>query len=274
MNFINTIKNFFSSERKRIRNICEYLNIKNYKIQSDLSVDVNGDVEIIDMPKFQLSFQFGIISGKFVIKNTGIKTCEFFPKEVEDLSIECNENLESLEGCPKVVGRNFYCGGNHKLSSLKGCPERIEGSFTTISCNLSNLKGGPKEVIGFYNCSYSFLDSLEGAPKECRSFDCNNNNLKSLKYCPTKILKSLRISDNPIESLEGYPDYLGREFFYNNIIIEPIVKIFESPYQFIELNNNYNFIRGDTVSHLRLRDALEETKLEMPDSIKGFKFIK
>jgi len=51
------------------------------------------------------------------------KDLSFFKKlRVVDGSLDCyNNNLTSLEGCPKVVTKGFYCSWNN-LVLLKYCP--------------------------------------------------------------------------------------------------------------------------------------------------------
>ena len=39
-----------------------------------------------------------------------------------------NNNLTSLEGCPKTVGGSFFCNYNN-LTSLEGIPKTIKGNF-------------------------------------------------------------------------------------------------------------------------------------------------
>ena len=54
-----------------------------------------------------------------------------------------NNNLTSLENCPKTVGGDFYCGYN-KLTSLEGAPEIAFGGFALFLNGCS--------VIGKLDC--------------------------------------------------------------------------------------------------------------------------
>ena len=120
--------------------------IINYTINTDLTIDVDGDVDLSYSEEEQLPdyIQFGTVTKHFYINN-------------------CNE-LESLKGCPKEVGRNFYCDKCPKLKSLKGVPQKVGGGFSCNECdNLESLKDCPKEVgEGFYCYRCSKLESLEG----------------------------------------------------------------------------------------------------------------
>ena len=72
---------------QEIHDICEEYNIKNYSINPDGSIDVNGDVIIVNKNLYKLPLKFNKVNGNFY----------------------CSYNkLTSLEGCPKYVGGNFY----------------------------------------------------------------------------------------------------------------------------------------------------------------------
>jgi hypothetical protein len=83
---------------------------KNYTINSDGIVDVDGKVDLCnrlgDMTK--LPVKFGKVSGFFAC---------------------IGNNLTTLECCPKYVGGVFYCR-NNKLTTLEGCPNYVGGDFT------------------------------------------------------------------------------------------------------------------------------------------------
>ena len=81
-----------------IHKICEKYNIKNYIINPDGSIDVEGDVFISNKNLDKLPLKFNYVSGVFV----------------------CSYNkLTSLEGSPKEVGIKLYCTGN-PLTTLNG----------------------------------------------------------------------------------------------------------------------------------------------------------
>jgi hypothetical protein len=79
--------------------------LKNYTINSDNTVDVNGNVNLYyrlgQMEK--LPVKFGKVSGNFY--------CEY-------------NNLTTLEHCPNYVGDHFWCHEN-ELTTLKGCPNYV-----------------------------------------------------------------------------------------------------------------------------------------------------
>jgi len=93
-----------------IEQICELYNIKNYTINKDGSIDVDGDVFLYKRNLNKLPLNFNKVSGVFY--------CD-------------NNELTSLVGAPKEVGGSFYCD-NNKLISLKGAPNRVGVVFTVI----------------------------------------------------------------------------------------------------------------------------------------------
>jgi len=92
-----------------IDSICEKYNIVNYTINSDGSIDVDGDVEIIGESLTLLPLNFNKVSGNF----------------------NCSINdLISLKGCPKYIDGNFYCYCN-QLTTFEYFPISIgqDGDF-------------------------------------------------------------------------------------------------------------------------------------------------
>ncbi len=93
-----------------IHKICEKYNIKNYIINPDGSIDVEGDVFISNKNLDKLPLKFNYVSGVFV----------------------CSYNkLTSLEGSPKKLGLKLYCSRN-PLTSLNG----FNLSYDKLVCSL------------------------------------------------------------------------------------------------------------------------------------------
>ena len=96
--------------------ICKKYNITNYTINPDGSIDVNGDVDLINKGLTELPLTFNKVSGWF----------------------DCSNNrLTSLKGSPKWVGRGFYCNRN-QLTSLEFCPDYVGGNFYCVKNNLTD----------------------------------------------------------------------------------------------------------------------------------------
>ena len=98
-----------------IEQICKKYRIKNYTINQDGSIDVDGNVWLYEKKLTELPLKFNKVNNDFY--------CDY------------NE-LESLEGSPKEVNGHFYCR-NNKLISLKYAPKIIRGGFY---CRCNNIK--------------------------------------------------------------------------------------------------------------------------------------
>jgi len=126
-----------------IHKICKEYGIKNYTVNTDGSIDVDGDVSLFGIGLTKLPLKFNHVSGYF----------------------NCYVNkLTSLEGCPQSVSGDFYCNTN-KLTTLEGGPKSVGGAFSCSDNNLTTLEGSPQSVGGYFNCGYNKLTTLEGCPK-------------------------------------------------------------------------------------------------------------
>jgi len=95
------------------------MDIENYTINADGTVDVDGNVNIT-------SLQGG-------------------PKQV-GRGFYCNDNnLTSLQGAPERVGGEFSCNYNN-LTSLQGGPERVGGHFFCSNNKLISLHQISKQI--------------------------------------------------------------------------------------------------------------------------------
>jgi hypothetical protein len=93
--------------------ICEKYNIKNYTINDDGTIDVNGNVNLYNKELTELPLTFNKVLGSFncgMNKLTSLKGC---PRWVED-DFSCHSNdLTSLEFAPDYVGVDFYSNWNN-----------------------------------------------------------------------------------------------------------------------------------------------------------------
>lgn len=184
----------------------DLLNIDNYTINDDGTVDVNGDVDIRSSELYSIPVRFRNVDGNFIC---------------------CNNKLVSLYGCPKSIGGDFDCSRN----------------------DLKSLEGGPERVGGDFNCSINILTSLNGCPISVgRYFDCSRNNLTSLEGCSNSIGGDFDCDDNPVYKLW---------------------ELFEDKSK-IELFNDYDIVRGDTVILDRLNDFLRTIYKDIT-SVEGYK---
>jgi len=132
-----------------------------------------------------------------------------------------HNNLESLEGAPKVVKGDFKCEGN-QLKSLVGAPQVVKGDFDCSNNRLTSLAGAPQNVKGDFFCNNNKLINLVGAPQEVGvDFYCPSNKLTSLVGAPQVVKGDFICSNNKLTSLEGAPQKVGKSLnFKNNTISE------------------------------------------------------
>ena len=123
-----------------VESICKKYNITNYTVNSDGSIDVDGDVNLVDKKLTKLPLKFGNVTGGFYCHHNQLTTLEGSPKEVGGDFSCYNNQLTTLEGSPKEVGGYFYCSYN-QLTSLKGGPIKVGGGFY---CNNNKL---PKLIL-------------------------------------------------------------------------------------------------------------------------------
>ena len=203
--------------KEEVEKILKELGIRNYTINDDLTVDVDGNVDITKKELSKIPVNFNKVSGDFMCYYNKLISLKGCPIEVGG-DFNCHTNqLTTLEGGPKIVkGDNYYCKSN-KLMSLKGAPEEVKNWFTCSKNELTTLEGGPKIVKGFYDCYENKLTSLKGSPKIIgQSFDCSENKLTSLKDSPEIIKKDFKCNDNQLTTLEGGPKKVGKDYIVSN----------------------------------------------------------
>jgi hypothetical protein len=127
MKYLKSYNKLFESE-KSIHDMCRKYRITNYTINDDVSIDVDGNVDLSGRGLTKLPLKFRNVSGYFYCSDNELTSLEGCPLSV-GVSFYCSDNkLTSLEGCPSSVGVDFWCFDN-KLTSLEGCPSSVGGSF-------------------------------------------------------------------------------------------------------------------------------------------------
>ena len=127
MRYLNSYKKIYENKQD-IDSICERYGITNYTINSDGSVDIDGDVHLYSKNLSKLPLNFNIVSGNFNCSHNQLTSLEHCPSEIGG-DFSCHNNkLTSLEHCPSEVGGGFYCSYN-ELTSLEYCSQQIGGDF-------------------------------------------------------------------------------------------------------------------------------------------------
>jgi DNA-binding Xre family transcriptional regulator len=239
---------------KKSQSIIDWLeafNIKNYIINEDLTVSVNGSVNLSNKKIKQLPIQFREVTDEFIIahnplttlKGSPLKTnlfdCSFCgltdltysPLEIGEKGLfACNNNLSVLTGLSQKIFSKINLN-NNQLTNLKGLSANNLELLNVSNNHLISLEGSPK-IIEYFDCSNNELKSLEFGPQKVRNYDCSNNYLLSLKfsplkcsnlychvneltsleYCPKVIKETLKCCKNKINTLEFSPEMIGLDF--------------------------------------------------------------
>lgn len=141
-----------------IKNWLDSMDIKNYTINKDLTINVNDSVKLShkSLTEFPDYIQFNHIRGDF---NCGYNS------------------LTSLRGCPKIIEGSFWCQMN-QLTSLEFGPSEVRGLKYDCSYNkLTTLKGSPRVIRGIFNCSYNKLTKYDGPEEIEGDFYCQGNKI-------------------------------------------------------------------------------------------------
>lgn len=156
--YYNTMKIKFLSKWNRLKIVLwlKFKGVKNYVINENLTVDVNGDVDLRGIGCKKLPIQFGKINGSFYCIGLGLITLKGCPEKVTG-NFECHaNNLKSLKYSPIEVGNSYSCE-NNQLISLEYCPVIIHGDFDCSNNRLENLTVTPNLIKGNFDCSNNTL---------------------------------------------------------------------------------------------------------------------
>jgi hypothetical protein len=143
-----------------IDKICRIYKIINYTINSDNSVDVDGDVNLCGKKLESIPLNFNIVNGYF----------------------DCGYNyLTSLKGCPVRVGNGFSCY-NNQLTSLQHSPQYMENGYFSCGWNkIKSLQYCTELIRGYFSCNNNKLTSLEHHPTVYGGFYCRDNQINTFE---------------------------------------------------------------------------------------------
>src|SRR5574344_1413686 len=102
------------TNKEDIKAWCDDMGIKDYTINDNGEIDVDGHVDLTNKNFKELPYKFGTVTGWF--------------------SLAHNKNLISLKNCPDFVDNMFDVDNCSQLSSLEGCPNKVMGSFYCRGC--------------------------------------------------------------------------------------------------------------------------------------------
>ena len=155
MKYLKIFENFNSDEK--IHEICKKYNIKNYTINPDGSIDVDGDVYLYRKGLTKIPLKFRKVSGYFDCHDNRLTSLEGAPTSVGG-DFNCNYNqITSLEGAPLSVGGNFYCKNNPVYEVWKLFKDLDKIEILSDSDIFREVDGKPGIILDRLN---SFLEDI------------------------------------------------------------------------------------------------------------------
>lgn len=230
------------SSKIEIKNWLDNIGIKNYHINDDLTVDVNGNVNLNDKNLNKIPIQFGIVKGCFFSVNNTLDSLKGLPKEIHGFLALKNTNITivDINNLPMYVSSFILIENkqNQPIKSEKGSILECL-SHKTILVNLyKELREDQEENSSLNKIKNSFHQNMELIQKLDPQLP-----IKEIKLWFDEIEKdSIFYSDN---------------FYYKNIMLEAFN--ITSPNKTQSLNNIvkvfHNFSLGHNSPHY---DALED----------------
>ena len=133
---------------------------------SYINDDLIVDMDIVNIGYCKLKYfpiKFGKVRGFFCNDNNLI-SLKGSPVEVDSFRCE-NNNLTTLNYCPRIVKGNFYCH-NNKLKSFGNEKINIKGSFHFQNNNIQSLKNFPTVEGNVYHNGNPISEILELVEKD------------------------------------------------------------------------------------------------------------
>lgn len=149
---------------------------QNIIIHSDLTVDIEGTLNLNNAQLEEIPIRFGIIKGDLIISNNKLTRLPDVKEVMLSLNAEIN-HITDIENLP-IIGADLNLSHN-LLKSLKGLPKKIAGSLDLKNNKLVSLEYCSEIIERSFNCSVNPLKSLKFLPKEigydfvCWQVDCN-----------------------------------------------------------------------------------------------------
>ena len=181
-----------------------------------------------------------------------MKYLKFFEGYKEDIHSICKKHgiisyTINEDGSIDVYGDVHLFDANRSLTKIPLNFRNVDGSFYCHRNQLTNLKVA-RSVSGDFYCRDNQLVTLEGDPQYVGGdFDCSNNKLVSL---------------------EGAPQNVGGDFYFSGNPCYPIYKDWingDRRYDLLEMMEDYDFLRSDTIIWDRLESFFKDNGLELPN---------
>ncbi len=158
MKILKKFKKYFGNTE--IDEICRKYKIVNYTINSDNSVDVDGDVNLCGKELESIPLNFNIVNGYFQCGRNRLTSLKGCPVRVGSW-FSCSYNiLTSLQYSPQYVENDNFSCGNNRIESLQYCTELIRGNFYCYDNKLTSLEHHPT-VYGKFYCYNNQINTFE-----------------------------------------------------------------------------------------------------------------
>ncbi len=157
-----------ATQRKMIERFVTKLGVKQFTVNGDLSVDVDGDVSVTTEAYTRIPCKFGKVSGNFVWAGGKLRSLENAPDEVGgEFDVHANQ-ITSLQGFPSTVGGDVSLSGN-QLTTWEGLPSTINGDLYVHGNPASDMvEHLPAEIKGSLTIGSSQPWSLRGIHKKTK----------------------------------------------------------------------------------------------------------
>jgi hypothetical protein len=211
----------------KIRKLCLEFNIENSILNSDGSLDVDQDVNLLNKNLLKIPFQFNIVNGSFICSNN---------------------KLKSLKNCPKIVNSFFYFDCN-RIKSLKYSPSRVGSDFMGSNNKLKYIGENSINSSGFIDISYNLLTSLKNVNPNFTYLYCSDNKINTLDGFP-ELSENINFSNNPIYDIYTlFNDMSKMELLkYYDIIYEKSINLYKLTGFLEEIGKPYE---GDLEKYLK-----------------------
>lgn len=146
--YILTENNFFKNlgigEKVQIEKWLKEHNVKNFTINDDLTIDVNGDLFIEeDLPYF---INFNKVYSDCTVWHSYVTTLRGAPKYVDGNFICRSTAVETLEYCPIEIGGSFEVIYNKKLKNIDNLPQKV-GYITKFYSNSKRVNNSTYQKL-------------------------------------------------------------------------------------------------------------------------------
>lgn len=206
-NYTN-IKKILNRDPNKIQFIhyfMDQINVTKYKINDDLSVDCDENVDISKRGLVRIPIKFGQINGNFDCSMNNITNLVNSPVAITG-HFDCSLNrIYTLIGGPRYVAGGYYCSDNN-LEDLMGFPDYCQVVFDASRNNLKRLSGCPNRIEArFFDISYNRLTSLSDGPLKTANYDCSHNFIVSLSNGVKEVSGKFTCTHNRLFDLMGMP---------------------------------------------------------------------